>query len=532
MSTSSRDPLFIGHALTRAGYGPKPGDIDDVRKRGFPQWVDGQLAPDDAADSTCRQKLETVTLAIKYPAGPNTPDTNGVAQTWDAVDEQRRLSLLDKPIDRHWALLDRGTPMDYAERRRPRDEVIAATILRAVHSRWQVREQMVDFWHKHFSINAFASDQIMVALPAYDRDVIRAHCLGNFRAFLEAVASSAAMQFYLSNRSSRAGAANENYARELFELHTLGRDAYLNDKYNRWRDVPGATRGTPAGYIDQDVYEAARAFTGWTIADGTRVDAGTVLPKTGQFVYVDAWHDGYQKRVLGKEFDPFRKAQADGREVLDLVAEHPGTARFLCTKLVARLVSEEPPQALVNKAITAWRANTKAPDQIARVVRLILLSPEFAAARGARIRRPLAVAASFARATGLDLVPTEGLANEIGNAGERLFGWPSPDGLPDTRRYFITTDSLRHRWNLVIGLADNAWKNGVIPAAAPGTTPRALAQHWVSAFNGAPDANAEAAIVAAFGGAANLPLADTPDSARRAARIAAYAALIPSFQTA
>jgi uncharacterized protein (DUF1800 family) len=531
-TSTSRDPQFIAHALARAGYGAKPGEIDDLARRGFAQWVDEQLAPDDAADTACQQRLDAATLAIKYPAGPNTPDAGGVPQTWPVMDEQRPLSLLSQPIDRHWALLDRATAMDYTERRRPRDEVIAATILRAVHSRWQLREQMVDFWHKHFSINAYAGDQIMVALPSYDRDVIRAHCLGNFRTFLEAVATSAAMQFYLSNRSSRAGAANENYARELFELHTLGRDAYLNDHYNRWRDVPGALKGAPAGYIDQDVYEAARAFTGWTIADGSRVDGSTVLPKTGQFAYVDAWHDGYQKRVLGNEFDPFRKAQADGRDVLDLVAAHPATARFLCTKLVTRLVSEDPPPALVTKAMAAWRAHIKAPDQIARVVRVILLSPEFAAARGACIRRPLAIVASFARATDLDLAPTEALANEIGNAGERLFGWPSPDGLPETARYFITTDSLRHRWNLVIGLADNAWKNGTLPHQSDGSTPRALTRRWISAFAGAPDAKAEAAILTAFGASADQPLGDTPDAMHRAARIAAYAALIPSFQTA
>jgi uncharacterized protein (DUF1800 family) len=182
--------------------------------------------------------------------------------------------------------------------------------------------------------------------------------------------------------------------------------------------------------------------------------------------------------------------------------------------------------------MATWRANIKAPDQIARVVRVILLSPEFAAARGARIRRPLAVAASFARATEIDLMPTEALANEIGNAGERLFGWPSPDGLPETTRYFITTDSLRHRWNLVIGLADNAWKNGTIPQGADKPTPRMLTKRWISAFNGVPDAKAEAAILAAFGAAADQPLSDTPDAAKRAARIAAYAALIPSFQTA
>ena len=140
------------------------------------------------------------------------------------------------------------------------------------------------------------------------------------------------MLVYLNNRSSRAGSANENYARELLELHTLGRGAYLNTLYDRWRDVPGATEGRPQGYIDQDVYEAARAFTGWTIADGTGLGGGMALPATGAFTYVEAWHDGYQKRVLGHEFDPFQAPMADGRKVLDLVADHPATAWNVCTR--------------------------------------------------------------------------------------------------------------------------------------------------------------------------------------------------------
>ena len=220
----------------------------------------------------------------------------------------------------------------------------AATLLRAIHSRWQLREVLVDFWHNHFNVNAAGDQAVNVALPAYDR-VIRSHALGNFREFLEAVATSPAMLVYLNNRSSRAGSANENYGRELFELHSLGRDAYLNDLYNRWRDVPGALKGSPAGYIDQDVYEAARAFTGWTIEDGAGLGGGKTLPATGRFTYVEAWHDNYQKRVLATDFDPFQPPLADGRKVLDLIAAHPATARFVCTKLCRRLVSDTPSDA-------------------------------------------------------------------------------------------------------------------------------------------------------------------------------------------
>jgi uncharacterized protein (DUF1800 family) len=533
--TPPSDPGFLSFAVSRAGYGARPGEIEALERSGFARWIEEQLTPDERADGAARARLDALRLPIKYAAGPGTPGPNGVSQIWDARDEKRPLATLDQPIESLWPLVDRTVPMDNAERRRPRDEVIAATILRAVHSRWSLRERLVSFWHDHFNVDAFGSDQVTAALPIYDRDVIRAHCLGNFRAFLEAVASSAAMQYYLSNRSSRAGAANENYARELFELHTLGREAYLNDRYNRWREVPGALKRAPSGYIDEDVYEAARAFTGWTVEDGTRIDSRTELPRTGRFRYVEAWHDGYQKRVLATEFDPFQPPLADGRKVLDLAADHPATARFLCTKLIRRFVADKPPASLIAAATAAWQKYRKAPDQIARVMRVILLSPEFATSRGAKLRRPLELVAAFSRATGLDLVPSEALANEMANAGQRLFGWPTPTGLPDDSDYFLTTNGMRRRWALIIGLADNAWQNGVIPAAAHEAagqpTPRALTTYWLRRLG--VDAAAEPVILQALGRAPDQPVAKPGDGdfAKRLARIAAYAALAPGFQS-
>ncbi len=288
----------------------------------------------------------------------------------------RPLATLNQPIDQLWPLLVERDKHDGSERRRPLLETISASLIRACYSEYPVREIMVEFWHDHFNVDAWDQEQVAIALPSYDRDVIRPNIFGNFRSFLEAVATSPAMLYYLSNRSSRAGSANENYARELFELHTLGRDAYLNDKYDRWREVPGALQGKPSGYIDQDVYEAARALTGWTVEDGTGIDGHRKLPATGRFAYVDTWHDGYQKRVLATEFDAFQPAMADGRKVLDLIAYHPATARFLCTKIARRLVADEPPPALVEKTVAVWLRNQKAKDQIGQVIRTIATSPD------------------------------------------------------------------------------------------------------------------------------------------------------------
>jgi uncharacterized protein (DUF1800 family) len=516
---------FASYVLGRAGFGASPASLRDLRHQGYPAWVEEQLSPRETDDKAALQRLREARLHIKYPSGDG----------WAAVDEQRPLASLDAPIEAIWNLVDHKTPMNGAERRRPRDEVVAATVLRAVHSRWQLREVMASFWHDHFNVDA-ANETIGVALPAYDRDVIRRHCFGNFREFLESVATSAAMQYYLSNRSSRAGSANENYARELFELHTLGRAAYLNDRYDRWREVPGALKGRPTGYIDQDVYEAARAFTGWTIEDGGNIDARRKLPATGRFVYVENWHDGYQKRVLATEFDAFAEAQSDGRKVLDLVAAHPATARFVCAKLCRRLVGDGASPQLLQKLTGIWTQHVDSHDQIARVLRALLLSRDFAAAAGAKTRRPLELAAAFARAMQIDLQYSEALGGEIAGAGQPLFGWPTPTGLPDAAAPFLASHAMRRRWNIVLALAENSWGTG--PIAGPGafglaqpTTQEATAA-LLERLVGRAAPDRVAAIVAGSGWAADQPLGapGAPDAAHRWARLAAFSAMTPEFQ--
>jgi uncharacterized protein (DUF1800 family) len=188
------DTSFAFYVLGRAGFGASPHALQDLQESGFPGWVDAQLAPRPGLDSVADERLRSARLHIKYPAGDG----------WAAADEARPLTTLDAPISTLWHLTDHKNAMHAAERRRPRDEVIAATVLRAVHSRWQLREVMCGFWHDHFNVDAAGNEAIGVALPVYDRDVIRRHCFGNFREFLEAAATSAAMQYYLSNRSSRA----------------------------------------------------------------------------------------------------------------------------------------------------------------------------------------------------------------------------------------------------------------------------------------------------------------------------------------
>ena len=472
-------------ALNRMGYGPRPADPERVRAAGFPAYVEEQLRPDDHDDALCQHKLESVRLHIEYEGGKTDGDN---PKTYPACKEDRPLRYLSAPAADLWKLTDAAAPtlakpIAPAERDRALAEVRAATWVRAVYSKWQLREVLADFWHNHFNVNAEIDDgRVMPMFVIYDRDVIRKHCLGNFREFLEAVAQSPVMLAYLNNASSRASPANENFARELFELHTLGRDNYLNHLYNRWRDVPGAVDGKPAGYIDQDVYEAARAFTGWTIADGADSERGDNFPNTGQFHYYDGWHDNYQKRVLGVEFDPNQPPLADGRRVLDLVAAHPGTARHVCGKLCRRLVGDLAPQSLIDEAVAVWTKSREAPDQIAQTVRAVLLSPEFAGTAIGRARRPFESVVAFLRATEGDISPNDDIFYLTNRMGQSLFAWPSPAGHPEPSAYWLGTGAMLGRFNAPLSLLDDNQKAAhfhLVRATPPEVaTPRQLCRFW------------------------------------------------------
>lgn len=530
MSASLPDRFY----LSRLTFGLKPvGDTVGASPSGLRPWLAEQLKPPQEEDPTCQEHIRQTQLRLRYDAG-KLP----TGQDFPAVDEMRSLASLDADIADLWSLTDYKRPMARTERMRPRLEVAAACLIRAVYSQWQLRELMVDFWHNHFNVDASDVIQIAVALPAYDRDVIRRHALGNFREFLEAVASSTAMLYYLNNRSSRAGKANENYARELFELHTFGREHYLNGIYDKWRSVPGALKGQPAGFIDQDVYEAARAFTGWGVADGSALGGNDRLPNTGRFAYVESWHDGYQKRVLGTEFDPFLGPLTDGKKVLDLVANHPATARHMSAKLCRRLVGNAATQKLLKATEALWTLHLKQPDQIARVIEFIVLSPEFIRSKGTRIRRPLELVAAFARATSMDFVPTEGLINEMASAGQRLFAWTPPTGHPEEPDYWLSTNGMRRRWRLMQGLGNNQWGNGVVAPLASidlnNRTVGQIADHWAMRLLGSDPRSDEAGTILSGMGINSeklLSQVPTKEATTQMRQIVSYLAMSPAFQS-
>ncbi len=409
---------------------------------------------------------------------------------WSAIDDgavDARLAgagygTLGKTLPQLWADHASSNDIPYETRMRPAWELQRAALVRAVHSRRQLREIVTMFWHDHFNVPVSDYDAGPLFVH-YDRDVIRQHAFGNFRAMLEAVAQSNSMLTYLDNASNTRAGPNENFARELLELHTLGAENYLGfmDPF----EVPAAPEDPayPIGYTDVDVYETAAAFTGWTIRNGhwefPNEDDGT-------FVYRAAWHDAGPKFVLGKFFYPEQPALKDGRDILDRLASHPRVARFVCRKLVRRFVDDTPPQALVDSAAEVFRGNWQAPDQIALTLRHILLSDAALSAWGAKQRRPFELLAAAMRALESDwtVKVADDKSNELfwrfGSTGHLPYDWPAPNGYPDTAAAWSGASSYAMTWKLLNWFTETS--DGDAPLAPILATTRAqVAGDWTAA---------------------------------------------------
>jgi uncharacterized protein (DUF1800 family) len=440
-STGGPDRLW----LNRLTFGATPDSLQDIADLGREGWLDRQLAL-PATDPALEARLAAARLRIVYEAGA---DEDG--NQWQATDEMRPLaSLAADPADLV-RLLDwgPGKGMDFGERVRPAQEVIAAAPVRAVHAEAQLREVMTQFWHDHFNVHSGKDETTAVFFPQHDA-ILRAGAFGNFRALLGQVARSPVMLYYLNNADSIASPATENYARELLELHTLGAANYLNDRFADWKDVPGARAGKAEGYLDLDVYEVARAFTGWSVGDGRWISDGEEAPRTGRFHYVARWHDPYQKRVLGREFPPNRAPMEDGDEVLDILARHPGTAAFVCEKIARRLLADDPDPALVSRLAGVFLAHAEAPDQIAQVIRALVLSPDFAAPP-TKLRRPFEVLAGLYRATGAEVENPENAWHwQLSRAGWKQHDFGPPTGHPDRLAAWTGASSLNRLVDLAL----------------------------------------------------------------------------------
>ncbi len=433
------EPSFERLALNRATFGARPADVAYVEQVGWDAWVDEQLSPPPGDDPEVAQYIADATLHISYSAKDN--KFGG----WEAVNEHRPLTTLNASALELWDIYQQANKtLPGKETFRVVEEVVAATWIRAAHSAYQVREVMADFWHNHFNVAAKESPALRVGTAAYDRDVIRGHVFGNFRQMLEANATSVSMLVYLDNATSQASTPNENYARELLELHTLGEEAYLGTTAPN--SVAKNSDGTAIGFTDEDVIEASRALSGWTIGSGHRLGKAGTLPLTGEFHYEPLMHNTSADSFMGHSLSGLTEPMAQGRRVLDIAAHHPATAEFLCTKICRRLFGDAPPANVIEAAVETWMANQEASDQLRKVMETILLSSEMGDP-AVKVRQPYEKNIAFLRAVSATVIPHRSMFNLLKQTPDQIFTWPAPNGHPDVNGYWLSSTALRTQWN-------------------------------------------------------------------------------------
>ncbi len=410
-------------AYNRMGFGPRPGDLEDFDSKGsddasrLQAFIDEQLNPDAITDT----EFETRKTAANFY-------TLGKTRT-ELWTEYRNAG-------------------SYGDRLIPLYELERLTFLRAIYSKKQFKELIYDFWINHF--NVFGQDGNLGAMVVdLAENVIRPELFGNFKDMLQGTAKSTAMLIYLDNYISTAAGANENYARELFELHTMGAENYYGTIQQD--QVPLDENGLPLGYVDIDVYESSRAFTGWSISYSTSKGDDN----SGEFLYRNEDHDRHQKTVLGLLLQADQAAEKDGLDVIDRLANHPATARFICRKLCKRLISDDPPDEVVIGAADVFYNNRAAADQLTQVYRYILESDAFRNTWGEKVKRPFEVVASFFRATQFDFTfrmdhgATGNFFSYYNDTGQRLFGWSPPDGYPDFKQAWLSSAPRVYEWRLI-----------------------------------------------------------------------------------
>ncbi len=453
----------VRHTLNRLAFGARPGDVDRVRAIGVDQWIALQLQPSRIRDTAVERivrDLPTLSLSSRELLERYPPP--------QVVRAQMRRT--DMSRDDSLELRRAGQ-----ESRRVLAEMQIAKVARAVASERQLEEVMVDFWENHFTVFAGKGPE-RYFIAAYEREAIRPHALGRFRDLLGAVAKSPAMLFYLDNWQSsveegrpslecgmrntecdrqparrrrtirnpqsavripadRRRGLNENYARELLELHTLGVDG---------------------GYTQQDIINVARAFTGWTLEQPRR---------SGGFIFRSAMHDAGEKVILGQRIGAGHGME-DGETVLDILTAHPSTARFIATKLARRFVSDDPPASLVDRAAETFR---RTQGDIREVVRTIVTSQEFfaSAAYRAKVKSPFELVVSALRVMNATPDMTARSAQVVARLGQPLFLHQAPNGWPERGDAWINTGAILNRINFGLAMA-----GGAIPSARPERWPR------------------------------------------------------------
>lgn len=405
------DPKVL-HVINRISFGASPGDIEKVQGMGVKKYIQEQLSPESIPESQSlkNQLRQLHTLRL-------TP-----VQIYNKYEPRRRKKL---------------SPEQRKKLRKQSRQVLQqatqAKLLRAIHSNRQLNEVMVDFWYNHFNVYA-GKGKTRILVGAYEREAVRPYVFGRFRDLLEATARHPAMLIYLDNRlntapnspgaKGRQKGLNENYARELMELHTLGVDG---------------------GYTQKDVITLARIFTGWGISRNPQ------HTKDGSgFYFHRRRHDFSDKVFLGKNIKG--NGEAQGEEALDILASHPATARHISYKLAQYFVSDNPPDSLVKRLSQRFQATD---GNIRAVLNTLLSSPEFWDAKNfnAKFKTPYQYVVSAVRATGIQVKNTKPLANTLKQLGMPLYKYPAPNGYKNTQKAWLNPDGMNRRLSFATILA-------------------------------------------------------------------------------
>ncbi len=481
------------HLLNRFTFGATPGGIDAVVKTGPEKWFKQQLEadlPDDSLNQLLNQydamKLSNAEIAAIYPKNGQIVRMavkDGVINK-DSINQNDKKAYKDQI----------AAYMQQKGLRQPQDlyrQLINQKILRAAYTQNQLQEVLTDFWFNHFNVSITKND-CADFIPVYERDAIRLNALGKFDQLLLATAKSPAMLYYLDNFSSsgvntnanppranmaarfanqqmpaagdsamrqtqnfnkikqvkKAQGLNENYAREVMELHTLGVDG---------------------GYTQHDVTEAARVLTGWAVrpmGNQTGNAAKKLMDKVGEdklaergfvhdgdFLFNPNRHDNGEKTVLGKHFGP-DGGYDEGVQLLEMLAHHPSTAQFICHKLAVRFVSDNPPKSLVDKMAKTF---LKEDGDIKKVLTTMVSSTEFWGKDALRekTKSPFELAISSVRSLDATISQPYQLYNWINKMGQKMYYYQAPTGFPDKGQYWINTGALLNRMNFGLALAAN-----------------------------------------------------------------------------
>lgn len=459
------------HLLDRFTFGATPGQVGEVVKEGLEKWFYQQLRADNPDDSLHQLLSGYDALSLS---------NEEIIKTFLKGGQVLRMAVRDGLIDKD--SVDKGDKKqyraqleDYMRQKgiKPEKELfrqfVNQKILRAAYTQNQLQEVLTDFWFNHFNVSITKNDCSQF-IPAYERDVIRPNALGRFEGLLLATAKSPAMLFYLDNFSStgrntnfagkpfgnggkQGQGLNENYAREVMELHTLGVDG---------------------GYSQTDVTQVARVLTGWTVypmgeyGNGARKLVETMgedrlklggFVHEGDFLFAPNRHDNGEKTIMGKTFSA-GGGYEEGVDLLKMLAHHPSTAKFIARKIAVRFVGDDPPQSLVDKMAKTFMDKD---GDIRQVLLTIVGSREFWSREALRekIKSPFELAISSVRGLGASITMPYPLYTWITKMGQKIYYYQAPTGFPDKGQYWINTGSLLSRMNFGLALA-----SGRIPGIA------------------------------------------------------------------